>query len=273
MKRVGSIRREIYAVLITAVFLVPIYFIVINSIKPYREIMVSFIALPKSLHLINFKEAWAVTRYGRTFFNSLFVTSFSVAGIVILSSMAAYKLQRTKTKYSTVVYYLITFAMLIPFPSIMIPMVKITANIGIINKLYGLIVIYWGLNSTLAVFTYHGFIKSIPLEIEEAAKIDGCNDFRLFFQIVFPLLKPITVTILVLNVLWIWNDFLMPMLVIRAQELKTIPLMLFDLWGNYVAKWNIILPAILIAIAPSVLFFFFMQRHIVKGVSLGSVKG
>lgn len=273
MNKKYSMKWEIIAIFTTALFLIPVYFIVLNSVKSFSEIMVSFVSFPTSLRLDNFSKAWEATRYGRTFINSLIVTSCSVIGVILLSSMAAYKLQRTKKVYSTIILFLITSAMLVPFPSIMISIVKIISTLGMVNNLFGLIIVYWGLNSTLAVFMYHGFLKSVPQDIEEAALIDGCGDFRRFFQIVFPLLKPITATIAVLNVLWIWNDFLMPMLLIRAQRLKTIPLTLFDLWGSYVAKWNIILPAILIAILPSILFFFIMQKHIIKGIGMGGVKG
>ncbi len=262
----------IVTIILGLIFLIPFYFIIINSLKSFAEILLNTAAWPKEFQWHNYVEAWKRLKYPRVFLNSLIITVFSNLAIVLFSSMAAYRLVRTPNRVSKIIFFLFISAMVIPFQSIMIPLVQVTSQIGLINSIPGIIIMYLGFGAGFSVFLYHGFIKSIPREIEEAAIVDGCSSFCVFWHIVFPLLKPITVTIIILNSLWIWNDFLLPLLVLQDQNLRTIPLATFFFFGQYTKQWDLALAALILGIIPLLIFFFFLQRHIIKGITAGSIK-
>lgn len=263
---------EISAILVALVFLVPFYFVIVNSLKPFSEILLYTSALPKEVMWDNYTLAMEKMKFWKVFTNSLIITIFSNIVIVIFCSMAAYMLVRTKSKLSTFLFFLFVAAMVIPFQSIMIPLVKFTGKIGLINSIWGLVIMYLGFGAGLSIFLYHGFIKGIPVELEEAAIIDGCSRFGVFWRIVFPLLKPITVTIIILNSLWIWNDFLLPLLVLKDESLRTIPLATFYFFGQFTKQWDLALAALVMSIIPLLILFFFLQKHIIKGITSGSIK-
>jgi raffinose/stachyose/melibiose transport system permease protein len=202
------------------------------------------------------------------------ITTLSVALILLVSSMAAWVMVRNKTKISGVLFMLFVAAMLIPFQAIMYPLIQFFDTLGL-KSLPGLILMYGGFGLSMSVFLYHGFVKGVPLGIEEAAFIDGCNVFQMFFLIVMPLLKSITVTVIVLNAMWIWNDYLLPFLVIGNSGNKTLVLELYFariLAGQYGNPWQLIFPAVFVSIIPIVIVFLFLQRFIVKGISEGAIK-
>ncbi|MFC3883647.1 carbohydrate ABC transporter permease [Bacillus songklensis] len=263
---------EILAILLGLVFLVPFYYVVSNSLKPFAEILTNTSALPSVLQFQNYVNAFQQMNYVKVFTNSLIITVASNVIIVVFCSMAAYMLVRTKKKISNVIFMIFVAAMVIPFQSIMIPLVKVAGNMGLLNSIWGLVFMYLGFGSGMTIFLYHGFIKGIPVELEEAAIIDGCSPLGVFWRIVFPLLKPITVTIVILNSLWIWNDFLLPLLVLQDPELRTIPLATFFFFGQYTKQWDLALAALVISIIPLLIFFFAMQKHIIKGITSGSIK-
>jgi len=264
---------ELLIIALLVVWLMPLFLLVMNSIKSGAEIDISFLSIPKSIKWGNFIKAWEITRYPSSFLNSLIVTAVSVFFVTLFSSMTAYKLARTKTRLSGILFFILIFGMMVPFPTLMIPIVKQAANLKLYSKLIGMIAFYLGLNGAFVIFLVHGFIKSVPMDIEEAAVIDGSGPFRMFFQIVLPLLKPIISSVMVLEFIWIWNDFMMPMLLLRRKASYTLPVTMFALWGDFQALWGVIFASVLIIVLPSVLFFFVMQKHIIKGVSAGSVKG
>lgn len=263
---------EIFAILLGLVFLVPFYYVVSNSLKSFSEILMNTSALPSILQFQNYVNAFQQMDYLKVFFNSLIITVASNVIIVVFCSMAAYMLVRTKKKISNIIFMTFVAAMVIPFQSIMIPLIKVAGGLGLLNSIWGLVFMYLGFGSGMAIFLYHGFIKGIPVELEEAAIIDGCSPLGVFWRIVFPLLKPITVTIIILNSLWIWNDFLLPMLVLQNPELRTIPLATFFFFGQYTKQWDLALAALVISMVPLLVFFFSMQRHIIKGITSGSIK-
>lgn len=263
---------EILAILLGLIFLVPFYYVVSNSLKTFAEILTNTSALPSVLQFQNYMQAFEKLNYLKVFTNSLMITIASNILLVIFCSMAAYMLVRTKKKISNVIFMIFVAAMIIPFQSIMIPLVKTAGNFGLLNSMWGLVIMYLGFGSGMTIFLYHGFIKGIPLELEEAAIIDGCSRFGVFWRIVFPLLKPITVTIVILNSLWIWNDFLLPSLVLQDPELRTIPLATFYFFGQYTKQWDLALAALVIGVIPLLIFFFAMQKHIIKGITSGSIK-
>ncbi|PLS03199.1 carbohydrate ABC transporter permease [Neobacillus cucumis] len=263
---------EIFAILLGLVFLVPFYYLISNSLKPFAEILSNTSALPKVFMLDNYINAFEKLDYLRVFSNSLMITVISNIVLVVFCSMAAYMLVRTKKKISNIIFMTFVAAMIIPFQSIMIPLIKTAGNLGMLNSIWGLVVMYLGFGSGMTIFLYHGFIKGIPVELEEAAIIDGCSRLGVFWRIVFPLLKPITVTIVILNSLWIWNDYLLPSLVLQNPEYRTIPLATFFFFGQYTKQWDLALAALVLGIIPLLIFFFAMQRHIIKGITSGSIK-
>jgi raffinose/stachyose/melibiose transport system permease protein len=263
---------EMFAILLGLVFLVPFYYVVSNSLKTFSEILTKTSSLPSAFQFQNYANAFVQMDYLKVFTNSLLITVASNVVIVVFCSMAAYMLVRTKSKLSNIIFMTFVAAMVIPFQSIMIPLIKVAGNLGLINSIGGLVFMYLGFGSGMAIFLYHGFIKGIPVELEEAAVIDGCTTLGLFWRIVFPLLKPITVTVIILNSLWIWNDFLLPLLVLQDPGLRTIPLATFFFFGQYMKQWDLALAALVISIIPLLIFFFAMQKHIVKGITGGAIK-
>jgi raffinose/stachyose/melibiose transport system permease protein len=262
------------ALLILALlFIMPVYFTIINSFKPLREIVTSYTSLPKTFYLGNYIKAWIKTDYPRVFLNSLIITIASVSGIVLVSSMAGYILARTPGKLSWFIFIIIVFSMIIPFHSIMIPLIIVIKKLHLSNSIHGIIIVYWGIGCNFAIFLYHGFVKTIPKELEEAAAIDGCSRFQIFFKVVFPLLAPVTSTIVVLDTLWIWNDFLLPLLVLQKRAIKTIPLSQYVFVGQYYSEWGLALAGLTLAVIPVVLLYVFMQKYIVKGITTGALKG
>ena len=212
--------------------------------------------------------------YGRSFVNTVILAGLSVSLMILFSALAGWKLCRTKTRLSRFLLKLFIFSMLIPFSSIMIPLYKVTLALGIKNSLLGLSFVYAGLGVSMAIFLYHGFVKSIPTEMEEAAAIDGCGSLQTFFRIVLPMLKPITATITITNVLWVWNDFLLPYLVLDIKEFKTISIVIQYMKGSYGrVDMGAIMACLIMAIIPVVVFYLCAQKYIVKGVAAGAVKG
>lgn len=272
-KKGKKIISPIIGIILAMIFILPLYIVVTNSLKTQKGIFLDVMGLPfgEFLTLENYPEAFEQLDFIRSFFNSLFISVGSTLVIIIFASMAAWMLVRTKTKLSGFLYFLFAIAMLIPFQAVMLPLVNLMGRIGFLNPL-GLIFMYLGFGSSLSIILYHGFIKNIPIELEEAAIIDGCNTFQVFFYIIFPLLKPITVTVSILNVMWIWNDFLLPQLVINRPEWQTIPLKMFYFFGQYSKKWHLALAGLVISMIPIVIFYLFAQKHIIKGITDGSIK-
>jgi raffinose/stachyose/melibiose transport system permease protein len=186
--------------------------------------------------------------------------------------MAGYILVRTPGRISWLIFVVIVSSMIIPFHSIMIPLIIVIKSLGLSNSIPGIIFVYWGLGCNFAIFLYHGFVKTIPRELEESAVIDGCTPFQTFFRIVLPLLAPVTSTILVLDALWIWNDFLLPLLMLQRKAVKTIPLSQYVFFGQYYSEWGLALAGLTLAVVPIIIFYVFMQKYIVKGITAGAIK-
>ncbi len=258
--------------ILLVLYLVPFFLVLVNSFKDRKQIISNPLGLPNSLIFSNFVEAFTKMNYIHAFANSFIITIFSVILIAFFSSMAAYLFVRNDWKFNKIMFFIMIASMLIPFQSIMIPLVKIYGSINLLNSKWTLIYMYIGFGSSLAIFIYHGFIKSIPLELEEAAMIDGCSRLQTFFKVVFPLLKPTTMTIIILNVLWIWNDFLLPSLVLISAKERTLPLSTFYFHGTYTSDYGVVMAALLLTIIPVIAIYLFIQKHIIKGVMQGSIK-
>ena len=274
---------EALTLAVMVMFLVPLFLVLINAAKTNNEIIAAPLSLPTdwSVLIKNNTTIWnnPNLRYSQALVNSFVITTFSLVGITIFSAMAAWVLLRTKTKLSTAILMLFIAAMVIPFQVVMFPLVKwfgifqSVTGIQMLRSYTGIIIAYIGFGSSLSIFMFHGFMKSIPHEIEEAAYVDGCGKFKTFFLIVLPILKPIYVTILILNGIWIWNDFLLPMLVLgKGTPVQTLPLAVNNFAGAFLVSWDLMMTAILMALVPIIVFFLAAQKHIIKGMVEGSVK-
>ena len=262
---------------LVVVFLYPIMFIVINSFKGKFFISQNPFALPTAetfAGLTNYINGLEKTGFFSAMGWSFFITILSVAVIIFFTSMTAYYITRVKSKATNVLYYLFVFSMIVPFQMVMFPMVKLADTLNLSNPL-GMVALYLGFGSGLSVFMFSGFIKSIPLEIEEAAMIDGCNPLQTYFHIVLPILKPTSITVAILNAMWVWNDYLLPYLVIGlSTKYKTIPVVIQMLVGsNGNRDMGAMLAMLVLAIIPIVVFYLACQKHIIEGVVAGAVKG
>ncbi|MEK3717617.1 carbohydrate ABC transporter permease [Paenibacillus sp. FSL R7-0333] len=272
--RPGNFILEIAAILLAIVFLSPFYLVLSNSVKGLKDILIDAASWPQVFHWSNYSNVWDAINFPQAFFNSLTITILSVIFIVLFSSMAAYQIVRKPTRFNAFVFLLLVSAMIIPFQSLMLQLVRVTSLLELRGELYGIVACYLGFGMPLSVFLFHGFIKTVPLELEEAARVDGSNPYGVFFRIVFPLLLPIIVTVIILNTLWIWNDYLLPVLVIGGnKDLTTLPVAVTKFFGQYTKKWDLALPGLVMAITPILLFFLSLQRYIVEGVTAGSIKG
>lgn len=273
MQRLNSYLIRLLLILGSLVAMLPIYMAVVNSFKTQGEMFQSFIALPTTLHWENYSDAFNKINLLGSSMNSAIVSFLGIGGIVFCASLAGYKLSRTSGRLSNLIFFLFVASMLVPFHSIMIPLTRVAKGMGVQGSTYGLALIYIGLGVNMAIFLYHGFVKSIPRELEESAQIDGCNEFQTFFQIIFPLLLPITVTIAILDFLWIWNDFLLPLLMLTDVNRYTLILSTNMLFGEYNKEWPLILSSLVLTAIPVILIYAFFQNFIMEGIAEGAVKG
>lgn len=250
----------------------PFLLVLINSFKTKKEILTSPLHLPDSISMANYVEAFNKMGYSNGFINSFIITTVSVILIAIISAMASYLFVRSDWKVNKYMFFLMVASMIIPFQALMIPLVKIYGSLQLLNSKWTLIYLYLGFGAPLAVFIYYGFIKSIPLELEEAALIDGATNLTTFFKIVFPLLKPTTMTIIILDILWIWNDYLLPSLILIAPESRTLPLTTFYFYGTYSVSHNLLMAGLMLTILPVIIIYLFMQKQIISGIVQGSIK-
>lgn len=261
--------------ILTLLFLTPIFIVFMNSFKGRFYITDIPFRLPDKTTFIgihNYVEGITKTRFMQSFGWSLFITVFSVLVIVLFTSMTGWFIIRVKSKFINMLYYLFAFSMIVPFQMVMFTMTKVVNVLGFDNPL-GIVFIYLGFGSGLSVFMFSGFVKSIPIEVEEAAVIDGGNPIQTFFFVVLPILKPIAITVAILNTMWIWNDYLLPYLVI-GREYKTIPIAIQYLKGGYGSiDMGAMMAMLVLAIVPIIIFYLSCQKYIIEGVVTGAVKG
>ena len=275
-KKVVGIVGFIVIAALFVLYMVPFFVVIINSFKQKRDIItnpLSFIA-EKGYTLENYVRAFEKMDFLKAFGNSLFVTCLSTLLVVIIASMTAYYFSRANNWFSKIFFALMIAAMIIPFQAIMIPLVSIYgASLNLLNHKLTLVFMNTGFAMSMSVFIYQGFIKSgIPASLEEAAYLDGCTKVQTFFKVVFPLLKPTTATLVILNVLAFWNDYLLPSLVLGKKELYTLPLSTYVFYGTYSANYGVIMAALVLTVAPIVILYLFLQKQIIDGVVAGAVK-
>ncbi|MCF7925032.1 MAG: carbohydrate ABC transporter permease [Candidatus Izimaplasma sp.] len=274
---------EIIGFILLIIFFLPFVLVIINSAKTNLQITTDPLSLPESFLQI-FTNIGIIfqndsVRYLRSFFNSVLITTVSLFAIGVTSAMAAWVLVRRKTNYSFFIFMFFLSGLVIPFQVVMLPLVrqlqtmKDIFGIPFKDTLWGVVMAYIGFGAPLSVFLFHGFIKSVPIDVEEAAIIDGCTKPQVFFKVVLPILKPIFVTLLVLNGMWIWNDYLLPSLVIGTQgDFQTLPMAVMFLAGSYLRQWDLILTSVLLAALPAVILFLFAQKYIIRGMTSGAIK-
>lgn len=275
MKKHGSKLIFMVLLIVCALFLFPVFIVLMNSFKSKFYISSEPFKLPTRetfAGLSNYIEGLSKTGFFSAFITSVFITVLSVGAIVLFTSMTAWYITRVKNKFTRLSYYAFVFSMVVPFQMVMFTMVKLSNILNLDNPL-GLVVIYLGFGAGLSVFMFSGFVKGIPIEIEEAAMIDGCGPIRTFFLVVFPLMKPTTITVAIINTMWIWNDYLLPYLVI-GSDYKTIPIAIQYLRGGYGSiDMGAMMAMLVLSIIPVVVFYLLCQKHIIKGVVAGAVKG
>lgn len=275
VSKTASIIMTIVFIILAVVFLFPIVLVLLNSFKSklyISELPFDFPNGETFVGLSNYIDGLAKTGFFKAALNSAIITVLSVILIVVLTSMTAWWLTRVKSKFSSVLYYLFVFAMIVPFQMVMFTLSKVTDMLNLGNPI-GIVIVYVGFGAGQAVFMFAGFVKSIPISLEEAAMLDGCTPIQTFFLVVFPILKPTAITVSILNAMWVWNDYLLPLLVLKS-DYQTIPIAVQYLKGGYGSvDMGAMMGMLVLAIVPIVTVYLLCRKHIIKGVAAGAVKG
>lgn len=272
-KRLGEVLLFLFTLIVGIVFFFPIFFNLMSAFKSNAEIMRDALAFPKGLYLESFKYLLTETEYPRAILNSLILTVVSIAMQVLVIPMAGYAIERRNTKWTNFIFLYFLAGMMIPFQAYMIPLFKELRMLGLYGSLAGPIMVYIAGAVGFGCLLYTSFVKGIPKEIEEAAEIDGCSRYGIFWRIVFPLLGPVTASMVVLNGLGIWNDFLMPMLVLPSGEPKTMVVEIYRYIGEFSSRWDMIFAGTAMSVVPVLIAFIFLQKYFVKGIASGATKG
>jgi raffinose/stachyose/melibiose transport system permease protein len=281
--RLGRFIAEVVVIVTLLIFLIPFFMVVVNSAKISKDILLDTLGMPA-----DWNQLWTniglifgnhTVHYATAFLDSVLITILSLAVIVLFSAMCAWALVRTHSTWSTIVFFLFVTAMVIPFQVLMFPLVRWMhifgdfIHIPMLQSVQGVVFAYMGFGAPLSIFIFHGFIKNIPYELEESAKIDGATEVRVFFTIVFPLLQTILITVLILNGIWIWNDYLLPLLMLGSNgAVQTLPIAVTAFAGAYLKQWDLILTSTLLAMVPVIILYLFAQRYIIKGMIDGAIK-
>jgi raffinose/stachyose/melibiose transport system permease protein len=263
----------VIGILLGLIFLFPILILALNSFKSQKGIFLDILGFPAGefFSATNYTRAFELLNYVQSFLNSLLITVTSTFLILLVSSMAAWVLVRYKTKMSTAIFIFFAASMLVPFQCIMLPLVRFSFTLHLLNR-FGLILMYIGFGCSMSIVMFHGFIKNIPEELEEAATLDGCNALQLFFIIVVPMLRTIMITVAIINVMWIWNDFLLPSLIINKPGWQTLPLKIYLFFGQFSKRWDLASAGLMLCIIPIVIFYLSCQKYIVSGITEGAIK-
>lgn len=254
------------------VYLFPFYIMVTQALKTTLETLYNPLSLPSRLNLDNLFRVWDMMKFQQAFTNTFILTAISVIGIALISAMCAFPLARKRSPGYTLLYYVLICGLLIPPYMTLSPLIKLMKDIGFMDSLLGVSVSYLGRGVPFAVFLYVGFIRSIPNEIIEAGIIDGCSPLQLFWHVLFPMLRPVTITLIILNSLWTWNDFLFPLLTLQSGANRTLTLAQYVFHGMYASQWNLAFASYLLSMLPLVILYFLLQRYIIAGVTAGAVK-
>ena len=273
-RKAGTAALEALLILAAAIYIYPVFLMFMNSLKPFGEVVADVIAFPKHLSFQNYADVIEKMNYPRLFLNNVIITAIGLIGIVFFSSLGAYVLDRRNTRYTRLAYMLIIVPMLIPFQTFMITLLKVMNVLSLSGSTWGLGIQYWGFGIPMATFIFFNFMKTIPREIDESARIDGASTMRTFTHVIFPMLKTVTTTVVVLDVMWIWNDFLLPLLMVNSRPItKTLVLSAYTFVGQFNTQWHYAMTAMVLVVLPSIVVFILLQRYIVEGAVAGAVKG
>jgi len=267
--------RELTLVFGAALIFIPLYFLITLSLKSPQDIFSDPLTFPTDPELSNFSEAWEGSgsiSLARALFNSAVITLFSVAGLIAIGSLCAYTIARRPSRLSSLTYYMFVLAIILPFQLAIVPLFVAMREIGLVPSYLGMILLNIGLFMPLTVFLYTGFVRVLPRDYEEAAQVDGASMLRTFVRVVFPLLRPVTATVAVLTGVLTWNEFFVPLIFLSGSDYQTLPVAVYSFVGEYVTKFNFIFAAVVIAIAPVLLFYLFAQRQLIRGFS-GGIRG
>ncbi len=270
-KTITTIIKESIAWLLALVVLIPFAIVVLNSFKTKTEALTMSLTLPQTLRFENFKKVWEDGNILRSLINSLVISVSSVALSVLCSSMCAFVISRNRSKLNQRLYLYFAIGLMVPVS--MVSVVKVMRWLSLYNSIPGVILLFTALVLPLSIFLFYGFISSIPKELDEAAIVDGAGPLRLFFQVIMPTMKPVTVTVVMINFLNVWNDFTVPLYLLPDPDKAVIVQQVYNFFGTYTASWNLVCVTILYAIAPILIVYVFGQKHIISGMVAGSVKG
>ncbi len=273
-KRGSTILVFIIVLVLAVLFVIPFFLVILNSFKTSQAFTANPFSLPDALHLENYTQAFQTMNFMNSFKNSIIICVIATVVSAVLSSMNAYVLSRKKWKLTKTIYMILVAAMVIPFQVIMIPLVKIYgSNFGLTNNIWLVTFLHVGLNIPFPTFLYCGFIGGIPKELDEAALIDGASAEKTFFQIIFPLLKPITMTCTVFVALSIWNDYILASTFLSLKEVKTLPLMTYAFLASHTADYAPMMAGLALTMLPVLILYLVGQKYIIEGIVAGSVKG
>lgn len=272
-KKILTIIINVPVILISISCIFPIFWMLYNSVKSESEFALDKLALPTNINFDNYIEAIRIGKMQNYFFNSIFNATITVIAVVLFSFFIAYFISRYEFKGKRIIYYLFLFGMLIPIHSLLIPIFIQFSRLDLLNKRYTLLLPYVAFGMPLAIFLFDSFIKTIPIEVEEAAIIDGCGTFSRIMLIVFPLCKPVISTVVVLSFLGAWNEFPFALTLLTSNEFKTIPIGLANFSGQYSTSYTPLLAGLVIATLPVIIIYILFNKQIVKGMTAGAVKG
>ncbi|HEY0829202.1 MAG TPA: carbohydrate ABC transporter permease [Bacilli bacterium] len=274
MSAKSNILLEILLWILSLAILIPFYYLIVNTLKPPQEVISRPMGFPLSdLTLNAYITAWADMNYEKVFMNNFLTTASAVVLIILVGSMAAYALVRKRTRFHRFVYILMISAIMVPFQMIIIPLFQIFSNLHLMNSLLGVVLVFVFTNIPFVIFLYYSFIKTIPIQLEEAATMDGCSVLRTFSSICFPLLWPVTGTIAIIQSVAFWNDFIVQLLFITSTKYFSITRMIYSNVGLFSTDWSSLLPMFVLGMLPILIFYIIMQKSIISGITAGSVKG
>ena len=265
----GTLVRELVMVAVAVAFLFPAYVLVALSLKTPSEINEGGLGLPRELYLDNYPQAWLGATLGPALLNSVVITTTSILVIVLIGSSAAYYLSRVQTRLSYGMYVLFLLGIVLPFQLALVPLYRLVYEAGLLGSYTSMVLFYVGLQMPFSIFLYTGFLRALPAEYAEAALVDGASQLQSFTRVVFPLLRPITGTVIILNAVTIWNDFLTPLLYLGGSSKETLPVVIYQFVGQYTASWGLVFASVVLATLPVLLVFVVLQRYVIRGFASG----
>ncbi len=277
--RGASVQKKVFIIIMfmimvfyVVLIIYPLFNMVISSFKSNKDILTTPFALPASVDLENYRTVWVDKGFSRYFLNSLIVTTAAMAFVILFGSMGAYGISRYTYRASTLIYMLFLSGIMLPLKAAIIPLFLLIRKLGLINTQLSVIMIFIAMGLPSTVFILSGFMKGIPLELEYAARIDGCSDFQIYRRVVMPMTAPAVALVTIYNAVPIWNDFFFPLVFLQSNRLKTLPVGLSTFFGQHSTNWSLLFTSLSLAIIPMLILYLFMSKYFIKGMTAGAVK-